>query len=104
MRNLLALLAALVLVIAGVGWYRDWFKFHSEPAASGHRNVNIDIDTHKIGADLHQGEQKLHHLLQGSKDAGKSGKETKTGKVTPQSDAGHADTPRTASSSMPSDR
>jgi hypothetical protein len=91
MRNLLALLAVLVLLFAGVGWYRDWFKVRSEPAASGHRNVNIDIDTHRIGQDLHQGEKKIEQILQNAKDAhggdakapvsiDKSGKDTKAAK------------------------
>jgi hypothetical protein len=108
MRNLLALLAALLLLVAGVGWYRDWFKVHSQPADAGHHKVNIDIDTHKIGQDLHQGEQKLQRLLDASKEArpdaakapatgGKSGKETKTGNAaTPHSDAGRGDGPRAA--------
>ncbi len=105
MRNLLALLATLTLVIAGVGWYRDWFKVNSQPADSGHRKVNIDIDTQKIGQDLHQGEQKLQRMLEANKsDAAKApaasvpaGKETKTGKAAaPHSDAGREDGPRAA--------
>jgi hypothetical protein len=94
MRNLLALLAALLLLFAGVGWYRDWFKVHSQPTSPGHRNVNIDIDTHKIGQDLHRGEQRLQQILESSKDAKgdpakvpasidndpKAGKDSKAGK------------------------
>lgn len=63
MRNLLALLALLVLVAGGVGYYRGWFSFHKEASSPGHTNVKIDIDTSKIGKDLHQSEQKIQHFL-----------------------------------------
>jgi hypothetical protein len=63
MRNLLALLAALLLIFAGLGWYLDWFKLKQQPADPGHNNVSIDINTHKIGQDLHNGEQQLQKIL-----------------------------------------
>ena len=44
MRNILALLAAVVLLFAGVGWYRGWYHVQSSPALAGHHAVNIDID------------------------------------------------------------
>jgi hypothetical protein len=63
MRNLLALVAALLLLIGGAGWYLGWFRVHSQPAESGHRNVSIDIDTNKIGQDLHKGEERLQEII-----------------------------------------
>jgi hypothetical protein len=63
MRNLLALLAALLLIFAGLGWYLDWFKVKQHPSEPGHNNVSIDINTKKIGQDLHKGEQKLQQIL-----------------------------------------
>jgi hypothetical protein len=64
MRNLLAFLAALVLTVAGVGWYLDWYKLRSGTLPSGHHNINIDIDTGKFTEDLQKGEEKLHNLLE----------------------------------------
>ena len=55
MRNLLAFLAALSLTLGGVGWYLGWFQFSSQPANDGHRNVNVDINTVKIGDDVNKG-------------------------------------------------
>jgi hypothetical protein len=65
-RNLLAFLAAVVVTLVAVGWYLDWFKVNSLPAPAGHRNLTIDIDTVKIGEDLHKGEQNLQKMLEGS--------------------------------------
>jgi hypothetical protein len=59
MKNLLAFLAAAVLVFVGVGWYLNWFHVLSSPADSGHKAYRIDFDADKIGADVHKGEQKV---------------------------------------------
>jgi hypothetical protein len=77
MRNLLALLSALLLLIAGAGWYLGWFTLHTQTGDSGHRKVSIDIDTNKIGQDLHKGEEHLQDII---KNANKSGSDIKTTK------------------------
>ena len=59
MRNLLAFTAAVVLTVAGLGWYLGWYRVHSAPAADGHRNVNIDFNTDKITEDIHRAEKKI---------------------------------------------
>lgn len=64
MRNLLALLAAVVLLFAGVGWYRGWYRIQHSPAPPGHHAVNIDIDRDKIGKDLHEGEEELQKVIE----------------------------------------
>jgi hypothetical protein len=66
MRNLLAFLAALVVTVVAVGWYLDWYKVHNLPAPAGHRHLTIDINTVKIGEDLHKGEQNLQKMLDGT--------------------------------------
>jgi hypothetical protein len=68
MRNLLALLALVLLLVAGLGWYLDWFKVKSQPAEAGHHNVSIDIDKKKITQDIQKGEEKLHQMLENAKD------------------------------------
>lgn len=64
MRNLLALFSAVVLVAAGVGWYRGWYHVQNSPAPAGHHAVNIDIDKDKIGKDLHEGEEELQKVIE----------------------------------------
>jgi hypothetical protein len=64
MRNLLALAAALVLVFAGIGWYRGWYKVETEPSSPGHQSVNIDFNRDKIVEDSAQGVKKVEEKLQ----------------------------------------
>jgi hypothetical protein len=59
MRNMLAFLAALTLTVAGLGWYLDWYKLRTAPAADGHRSVTVDINSPKIGQDVSQEVQVL---------------------------------------------
>jgi hypothetical protein len=71
MRNMLAFVAALVLALAGVGLYLDWFHIRTGTPGSGRRTVNIDINTDKIGEDLReggeyiieQGGEKIHEIV-----------------------------------------
>ena len=76
MRNTLAFLGALVLAVAGLGWYLGWYQVFFAPARDGHETVKIDINTDKVTSDLQKGEQKvlqegkqLHDAL----DTGKAG-------------------------------
>ena len=72
MRNTLAFVAALILTLAGVGLYLDWFKIRATPSTQGRRTVNIDINTEKIGDDLREGGEyiieeggaKIHEILE----------------------------------------
>jgi hypothetical protein len=64
MRNLLAFLAAAVLVFLGLGWYLDWYSFHSVPTESGHRSYNFDINTKKIQTDVAPVGRKLKEELE----------------------------------------
>jgi hypothetical protein len=62
MRNLLAFMMALLLVLGAVGWYLDWFKVHSTPAPDGHTNVFIDWNSLKFHQDLSKGTAKLAEM------------------------------------------
>jgi hypothetical protein len=55
MRNTLAFLATAVLVVAGLGWYLDWYKIGTTPGQGGHREVTIDINAKKVRADVKKG-------------------------------------------------
>jgi hypothetical protein len=54
-RNFLAFLAALVIVVAGLGWYLGWYKIDSLPLIGGHKRVTVDIDTNKVKDDVKKG-------------------------------------------------
>ncbi len=70
MRNLLAFLAAAVITVAVVGWYLNWYKI-STTSGDGRREVKIDLNTPKIGADIEKGGQTLRNALEkaGKKDS-----------------------------------
>jgi len=64
MKNLFALLGALVVTFAAVGWYLDWYKIQSSTDANGHREVNIDLNTKKINEDIHKGNNKVEQVIE----------------------------------------
>jgi hypothetical protein len=59
MRNTLAFLAGLVIVLAGVGFYLDWFNIRSSPTADGHKSFTLDVNTDKMIEDARKAEQNL---------------------------------------------
>src|SRR3954454_12861542 len=63
MRNLLAMLGAAVVTVAAVGWYLDWFKVHKGEAQDGKQHYSVEVNTPKIGEDLHKGTEKLHGAI-----------------------------------------
>ena len=64
MRNMLAFLAAAVLVFLGLGWYLDWYSFKNLPTGTpGHQSFNIDINKAKITSDVEKGEEKVHEAM-----------------------------------------
>jgi hypothetical protein len=63
MRNVLAFLAAAVIVLAGVGWYLDWYKLKFTPGGDGHLNVTIDADTTKAREDVAKEAKKIEEAV-----------------------------------------
>ena len=57
MKNILALVGLAVVLFGGLGWYLGWYKIGTEPAADGHRKINVDVDVNKIRADEKKVEQ-----------------------------------------------
>lgn len=82
MRNILALLALLVLVVGGMGWYLNWFSIQSTPGAGGKRQVNIEIDTQKISADLQKETSRIQQALD-SNQQGSPASQTKASTARP---------------------
>jgi len=64
MRNLLALLGAMVVAFAVVGWYRGWYTVENESGKDGHEAVNIEINRGRISEDLHKGGERIHEALE----------------------------------------
>jgi tRNA A37 N6-isopentenylltransferase MiaA len=69
MRNILALLATLVIMIGGTGWYLGWFSVQSTAGAAGKRQVNIEVDSRKISEDLQKGTEKIQQVIDQSRAA-----------------------------------
>ena len=63
MRNLLALMMTLILVVGAVGWYLDWFKVKASPGTDGHTAVNIDWNSLKFHQDVSKVATKGAELL-----------------------------------------
>jgi hypothetical protein len=68
MRNLLAFLAALVIVVVSLGWYLEWFAVRrAATPKTGQSSYTIDINSEKIREDVHdaarEGSEKLRDLL-----------------------------------------
>jgi hypothetical protein len=75
MRNLLALLGFALVTFLVVGWYLEWYHITPKAGATpGHRSVEIDINSKKIGDDVHKGVEAGSGKLQGLLD--KDGKPT----------------------------
>ena len=66
MRNLLALAAAAVLTLGGVGWYLGWFSVNAKPSADGHKKLEIDVNEQKAKDDVGTGLEKIENRIQGS--------------------------------------
>ncbi len=83
MRNLLALLAAVTLLVAGIGLWRGWFSIETTPPdAEGHRNITIDVDTQKVSSDIHKGEEKIHQTMDKKLNQDEKGKHAETARPT----------------------
>jgi apolipoprotein N-acyltransferase len=67
MRNILALLAAVLLVGAGLGYYLGWYRVQATPSSDGHQHISIDVDQKKVAADIkhgvQEGTQKVENIL-----------------------------------------
>lgn len=64
MKNLLALVGLVVVVVAGAGWYLGWYKIGTEPTTAGHRKINVDVNTNKITEDLKKGREAVGDLIE----------------------------------------
>src|SRR5205085_1301785 len=64
-RNILALVAAGLLIVAGLGWYLGWYHVKATPTGDGHEQISIDVDKKKVVADIKKGVQEGTHQVEG---------------------------------------
>jgi hypothetical protein len=69
MRNLLAFIGGVVVIVGGLGWYQGWFKVQKQPAGDpGTSRYQIEIDQNKFQQDtqrlLQAGQEKAGQLVQ----------------------------------------
>lgn len=74
MRNLLALIGALVVGFGGLGWYFGWYKVNVTKAPDGNLRIEADVNTKKVGNDFGEGLKKGGEVLN---DLGKGANEAK---------------------------
>ncbi len=65
MKNLLALVGAVVVIVAGAGWYLGWYKLTTD---SGH--IKVDLDTKEIKDDLKKGRDIVNGYIDDKKVEG----------------------------------
>lgn len=51
MRNLLALIALIILGFAAVGWYCEWYTFTVTKGPQGKPEIKTTVDTEKVSDD-----------------------------------------------------
>ena len=63
MRNLLALIGAVVVLVVGLGWYLGWYTLGTEPAGEGRQKITVDVNTDQIKNNLKKGSEIVGDLL-----------------------------------------
>jgi hypothetical protein len=52
LKNLLSMIAAGVLIFAGLGYYLDWYKIQATPGPNGSENVTLNVNRNEIKKDI----------------------------------------------------
>ena len=63
MRNLLALVGAVVVIVAGLGYFLGWYKLGVESGSPGHPKFNVEVESDKIKQDLKKGREEVSEIL-----------------------------------------
>jgi hypothetical protein len=78
MRNTLALLAAIAVLVLALGYFLGWYDLVGvESNGAGHR-LQIDVNTNKIKSDIDKGATKIKETIREFQEAGEEGGPTKT--------------------------
>jgi hypothetical protein len=68
MRNLLALLAAVVLSFSIAGFWRGWYSVETMPAEAGRSAFRVEIDRSKVAGDVADVAGRIIHTLTRQKE------------------------------------
>lgn len=63
MRNMLALVGALVVGFAGVGWYLGWYKLQVTKSSDGTLQVTTNVDTTRVVHDAGEGVRRVGEVV-----------------------------------------
>jgi len=74
MRNTLALLAAVVLIVLVLGYFLNWYSLVGVESQGGGHRLQIDLNTSKIKADISKGKEKLKETIQEIQDVSENAK------------------------------
>jgi hypothetical protein len=64
MRNLLAFLAAVVLIVGVTGWCRSWYAVETVPADVGKVAFRVDVNCLQIAHDARDGVRAVRQALE----------------------------------------
>ena len=92
MRNLLALIGAVVVLLVGVGWYMGWYKLNVSKNPDGNIRIETDVDSKKVIKDVGDGAKNLGQLTSDQMD--KAAQDAKAGQ--PANTPGPITTPQTS--------
>lgn len=65
MRNMLALIGALVVGFGGVGWYLGWYKLNVSRGTDGTLQVTTNVDTSRVVKDAGEGARHVSEIIGG---------------------------------------
>ncbi len=71
MRNLLAGFGALVLIVAGAGWYLGWYSFHAKEGGA-----TVHLNTAKAISDAEKGAAALNEKIKKAEEKEKEKEKT----------------------------
>ena len=64
MKNLLALVGAVVVLVGGLGWYLGWYKIGTQPGSDGKTKIEVEVEGNKVKADLKKGKETVGEFIQ----------------------------------------
>jgi hypothetical protein len=73
MRNLFALIGALIVGLGVLGWYLGWYKVNFTKNPEGNIQIQTDVDTKKVNGDSSEFFQKVGQIVDKTQQSGQNG-------------------------------